>query len=167
MSAEREHNMRLEDALKKVVEPGLLLLPDKMNTVEAKAMLLAIGLQESRFEHRKQIWGPDHGFYQFEKNGGVKGVVKHPAPNPFLATLDDTLGISEIYNQIINDDEMSTVFARLLLYTDPAPLPKLTCDPSESWKYYLRNWRPGKPHRETWDTFWGQAVRAVGGSEKV
>ena len=160
----KEKKMDLRTALKTVVEPGLKLLPKKMNTVEAEVMLLAIGMQESRFEYRKQINGPAKGFYQFEKNGGVKGVLNHNATRGYLQNLESPINPDElgtIYNQIETDDALATIMARLLLYTDPQPLPKLTCDPSESWNYYLRNWRPGKPHRETWDAYWMHALGTV------
>lgn len=55
------------------------LLPGVAFTPEAKVMLLAIGLQESRFEHRRQIKGPARGFWQFEAGGGTAGVLRHPA----------------------------------------------------------------------------------------
>jgi len=159
----KENKMDLKTALKTVVEPGLKLLPKKMNTVEAEVMLLAIGMQESRFEHRKQINGPAMGFYQFEKNGGVKGVLTHKASKDFVVPMlkADGYEIDKAYEQIEHDDALATVLARLLLYTDPQPLPQLTCDPSESWNYYLRNWNPGKPHRETWDAYWMHALGAV------
>ena len=54
------------------------LLPAKMDSPQARAMLKAIALQESRFEHRKQIGGPARGFWQFEQGGGVRGVLNHP-----------------------------------------------------------------------------------------
>ena len=38
-----------------ILDPALALLPPSMDTVRARMMLLAIGLQESRFEHRRQI----------------------------------------------------------------------------------------------------------------
>ena len=49
--------------LKKLIQrPGaiteaLSLLPDRMASDEAIVMLLAIGLQESRFQHRRQLVG--------------------------------------------------------------------------------------------------------------
>ena len=53
--------------------------------------------------------------------------------------------------------------ARLLLWTDPKPLPK-RFEPraeAQAWSYYERVWRPGKPHPETWDDCWRAAVKAV------
>jgi hypothetical protein len=58
------------------------------------------------------------------------------------------------------NDLLATAFARLLLYTDAKALPAET-DASEGWDYYLRCWRPGKPHPGTWATRWSQARAAV------
>ena len=48
-----------------ILDPAAKLLPG-MDSAKARVMLLAIGLQESRFEHRRQIGGPARGFWQFE-----------------------------------------------------------------------------------------------------
>jgi hypothetical protein len=161
--------MDYKEALEKVVKPGLALLPAKFDTPEARVMLLAIGMQESEFQHRKQIGGPAHGFYQFEKGGGVKGVLTHPASKPLIERILIGLNIARMpavcYDCLEEPehDALATVFARLLLYTDPHPLPALNCDPSLAWDYYFRNWRPGKPHRETWDAYLMHAREAVNG----
>jgi hypothetical protein len=161
--------MDYKEALEKVVKPGLALLPAKFDTPEARVMLLAIGKQESRFEHRKQIGGPAHGFYQFEKGGGVKGVLTHPASKPIIERVLIGLNIARMpavcYDCLAEPehDALATVFARLLLYTDPHPLPALNCDPSLAWDYYFRNWRPGKPKRDTFDAYLMHAREAVNG----
>lgn len=46
--------MDLRTVRRSIVEPALLLLPAKMESPQAVVMLLAIGLQESLFEHRRQ-----------------------------------------------------------------------------------------------------------------
>ena len=56
-------------------------------------------------------------------------------------------------------DPLAAAFARLLLWTDPRPIP--SGSPQAAWDYYIRNWRPGKPHRHTWDAFYRQAEQAV------
>ena len=154
-----------KEALNKVIVPGLKLLPGKMDTPEARVMLLAIGMQESRFLHRKQINGPARGFFQFEEGGGVRGVLKHPSTKRIIQDVIFKLGIAadECYNCLSEDDDLAAAFARLLLYTDPKPLPSLTSDPGESWDYYMRTWRAGRPHRETWDAFLTHAREAVNG----
>ena len=157
--------MAHQEALNKVIVPGLKLLPGKMDTPEARVMLLAIGMQESRFLHRKQINGPARGFFQFEEGGGVRGVLKHPSTKRIIQDVIFKLGIAadECYNCLSEDDDLAAAFARLLLYTDPKPLPSLTSDPGESWDYYMRTWRAGRPHRETWDAFLTHAREAVNG----
>ena len=34
-------------------------------------------------------------------------------------------------------------------------------DKEAAWQYYLRNWRPGMPHRQTWDARYATAVGVV------
>ena len=58
----KEEIMTLEQVMRDAVRPALALLPAAMNTPQARCMLLAIGLQESRFVHRRQIGGPARGF---------------------------------------------------------------------------------------------------------
>jgi hypothetical protein len=133
-------------------------------------MLLAIGMQESKFKDRVQLGGgPAHGFYQFEKGGGVKGVLTHPSSKPLIERVLIGLNIARMpavcYDCLEEPehDALATVFARLLLYTDPHPLPALNCDPSLAWDYYFRNWRPGKPKRDTFDAYLMHAREAVNG----
>ena len=59
------------------------------------------------------------------------------------------------------DDVLAAAAARLLLFTDPTRLPAIG-EQSESWLYYLRNWRPGKPHPSTWQECYETALKAVG-----
>ena len=157
--------MNISRALKNVVDPGLALLPEKMNTPESVVMLLTIGQQESRFQFRRQVRGPAHGFYQFESGGGVHGVLTHKASRPYIYPILESLEVNEteLYDSIVYNDALATVCARLLLYTDPRPLPALNTDPGESWSYYIRNWRPGKPHRQTWDSYRMHAVEYING----
>jgi hypothetical protein len=141
-----------------------------------EAMLIAIGRQESRFRHRDQVVagkkpgdiGPATGFWQFERGGGVKGVMAHPASRGPAKLLALEAGLAfeadAIWRSLAGpeDDELACAFARLLLFTDPAPLPKPDQGQEEAaWQCYLRNWRPGKPHRKTWGAFWAEAVGLV------
>jgi len=156
--------MTPEKALELVVRPGLALLPVKMQGARAETMLLTIGLQESKFKYRNQIGGPAHGFYQFESGGGVRGVLKHPSSEGVIAALLKDLEIpsENAYSAIVYNDVLATAFARLLLWTDPLGLPAVASEPSLSWKYYLRTWRPGKPHEATWALHRAAAIAAVG-----
>ncbi len=57
-------------------------------------------------------------------------------------------------------DDLATAFARLLLWSDSAPLPTIG-DEEGAWEYYLRLWKPGKPSRERWAEVYPQAVAAL------
>ena len=142
------------------------VLPGKFDSPEATVLLLAIGLQESRFEHRQQIGGPARSFWQFEKGGGVRGVLQHSASAKHAQALCALRGIAPtetaVYQRMLEDDLLGCAFARLLLYTDAAALPALG-HADAAWDYYLRNWRPGKPHPETWGPLYAQALAATRG----
>ena len=66
----------LADAQGRILTPALSMLPATMDTPKARVMLLAIALQESGLAHRVQVGGPAHGLWQFERGGGVKGVLR-------------------------------------------------------------------------------------------
>ncbi len=160
--------MPSDAAIRGYVTAGLRLLPTRFDTPAARVLMTAIGLQESRFEHTDQleangkntVLGPALGYYQFEKGGGVKGVMTHPSSQQYAKAACAELAVSwerdEVWRALRDSPALAGVFARLLLYTDPHPLP-VVGDAEAAWAYYLRNWRPGKPHRGTWDSLYERA----------
>ena len=158
--------MDLKTVIETAIAPALALLPANRDTREARVMLLAIGLQESRFVHRRQINGPAVGFWQFERGGGVRGVLSHPSSwaeaRSVCAAQDVEPTTTDVYNSLAYDDILAAAFARLLLWTDPQRLPSLG-DADGAWALYLRTWRPGKPHPQTWPALYAQTLAAVGG----
>jgi len=131
-----------------------------MDTPAARAMILAIGLQESRFQHRRQIGGPARGFWQFERGGGVRGVLLHTSTRPTILSIVDSMIYDATpetsYDAIEHNDVLACCFARLLLWSHPKPLPAQG-DHDGAWHYYMATWRPGKPHRSTWNDFYDDA----------
>jgi hypothetical protein len=157
--------MTLTDIQRLAIEPAYLLLPARLESTEATVMLLAIGLQESRFEHRRQIGGPARSFWQGEKGGGmVHGVLRHSATKKHALSVCDARGVQPVdeavYVAIEHDDVLAAALARMLLFTDALPLPVLG-DAAGAWECYLRTWRPGKPHRHTWDALYAQALESA------
>ncbi|AWM87363.1 hypothetical protein [Microvirga sp. 17 mud 1-3] len=154
----------LHAILKNTIAPALDLLPEKMTSGKSMVMLLAIGLQESRFEHTHQIGGPAHSWWQFERAGGVRGVIKSKATKEHALGLCYQRGIalneSSVFGAMEHDQVLAAGMARLLLWTDPRPLPKIG-DAQSAWDCYLRNWRPGKPHPQTWGKLYDTAMFAV------
>lgn len=154
-----------------VVDEALAELPPQMASDRARVMMLAIGLQESRFTRTAQFSpglpgdkGPARGWWQFERGGGVKGVLSHPAvaDEAYRACRHrgvEPTDLRAVWLRIEGDQVLAAVFARLLLYSDPKPLPSIG-EADAGWQAYLRNWRPGRPHRETWDRLYAQAVAA-------
>lgn len=129
------------------------LLPPRMSTPKAWALVMAIGRQESRLKHRRQLPnGPARGWWQFE-TGGITGVLGHGESRDTARGIAETLGytpsIAGLHLAVEHNDVLAMAFARLLLWTDGRKLPGL--DESDlGWRIYVATWRPGKPHPETW-----------------
>mgnify|MGYP001558850395 FL=1 len=158
--------MSPEAFLQNALSPALRLLPASMTSREACAMCIAIALQESRLKHRRQIGGPARGYFQFEQGGGVRGVLTHPASKARIMEVllaldyDVNADAAACYIAIEHNDILAAAFARLLLYTLPDPLPGRGA-PGTGWTQYLKAWRPGRPHRESWDAFFETAWEVV------
>jgi hypothetical protein len=155
--------MTLAYVLTHTLPAAAALLPPQMDTPAARVMLLAIGLQESRFEHRRQLGGgPARGFWQFEKGGGVAGVLAHPASRGRATAVCMALcypdSVPVVYDALADNDVLAAAFARLLLWTLPAPLATTAGD---GWRQYLEAWRPGMPRPATWAASYQTAAAAV------
>lgn len=146
------------------IAQALELLPAKMTGLEAEVLLLAIGLQESRLTHRRQIGGPARGLLQFELGGGVRGVLRHRSSREHAQAVCRARNViaaeGAVYAALEHDDVLAMAFGRLLLWTDRDPLPAVG-DIGAAWDYYLRTWRPGRPHRHTWNALYAKAMDAV------
>jgi hypothetical protein len=150
-------------AFEPIYKAAMCLLPEKMNSKAARAMVLAIGLQESRLEHRRQIGGPARGFFQFEL-AGIAGVLTHAASRGHILSVLKDLRYDASphtsYVAIEHNDILACCYARLLLWTYHERLP--FHDESErGWWQYQATWRPGKPIEETWPDFYRQAWGTV------
>lgn len=166
----------MTDTIDKFILPAAFaLLPVGMNSPQARAMLLAIGLQETKFKDRVQrvpgslrSWwsgGPARSFWQFEQ-GGLGGVLASDQAGHLRRALTSLayapdMPVGELHGVIAHNDVVAAVCARLLLRTDPRPLPSFPAGAEPAWQCYVRNWRPGKPHRETWAANWRDAWRRV------
>ena len=161
----------IPDQVHHAVSKALFMLPPAMTSPQARVMLFAIGLQESRFEHRFQIVqgrpgvkGPARSFWQFERGGGCKGVVEHPASRYWIAQVCAARAVpfnaTAIWNAMETDDVLAAAAARLLLFTDPARLPGVG-DQKGTWNLYIRTWRPGKPHAASWPALYAEAMGAL------
>lgn len=129
------------------------LLPVKMAGKEARLMLLAIQLQEDPELLRVQKGcGAARGIFQFEKGGGCKGVLNHPATKREAERVCELRQViptpADVWPNLESDDVLAAVFARLLLWTDPAKLPAIG-EVRHAFDLYIRTWRPGAWSRGT------------------
>lgn len=158
--------MNLQQVSDQLIDTSMPLLPARMDSPKSWVMLLAIGLQESRFEHTHQIGGPAHGYWQFESGGGVKGVMNHDASKGYARDVCARLGVgwdrNVVFEAIERDQVLACAFARLLLWTDPKSLPAIGAQ-TAAWETYTWNWRPGKPHPNTWPAYYQAAQKFVQG----
>lgn len=147
--------------LRKVIRPTLELLDHSAGvpwSAVAENLLLAIALQESNLTARIQgpnDAGPARSFWQFEKIGVVDVFQRQKAP---LKTMCDILVLpcepGKLHLMMAYNDMIACVIARLTLRIDPRPLSLATTEDG-AWDYYIKNWRPGKPHRNRWaQTSW-------------
>src|SRR5690554_2126098 len=103
-----------------VLGPALRLLPTRMDSPEARVMLHAIALQESRYANRRQIRGPARGLWQFEQGGGVAGVLRHRSSADLARHVCSKRRVDAaakaVYSRLEYDDIIAAAFARLLLW---------------------------------------------------
>lgn len=162
-----------KDFNEKVLTAAFGYLPAKMNTPAARVEMIAIALQESRLANRFQIVqgkpgakGPARGLFQFEQGGGVRGVLNHASTKVLALDVCQRRSVvaspATVWAALETDDVLAACFARLLLWTDPKPMPAVG-QSQAGWDLYNRVWRPGKPHPQTWDRLYQQAVEAVTG----
>jgi len=152
----------------RVVQPTLRWMADSPGlaipaTDSARVLLMAIAGQESRWAARRQIGGPARSYWQFELGGGVAGLFR-VAPGQLravCAACDVAFDAATVFEAMAWHDTLACAMARLLLWTDPAPLPAVG-DKDMGWQYYLRCWRPGVPHPESWPGLYDQSLAAIG-----
>ena len=165
----------IDDVARKAVDAALAELPTAMDSPEARVLLFAIGLQESRLAHRVQISpgapggrGPARGLWQFERMGGCAGTLRHKASRYWMVTACEKRGVepkpAQLWTALEFDDVLAAVTARLYLFTDPYRLPALG-EAQKAWDTYLRVWRPGKPHPRTWAKNYAEAFEEVMGAD--
>lgn len=99
----------------------------------------------------------------------MRGVLTHRASREHAYEAMKALGypsppamlpdfLSSLHGALRDCDALAGVFARLLLWTLPSPLP---LDEDAGWKQYIAAWRPGQPHRDRWILSWHIATEAI------
>lgn len=157
-----------------VLPAAYALLPRAMSSDDATGTLLSIGYHESKFLHRTQVVvvggqrrdGKARGFWQFEEQGAVRGVLSHQATSVLardaLVSLRyrRDLTVREVWERLEHNDILAAVFARLLLWTLPQRLPSRH-ERERGWLQYMDAWRPGIPREKEWGESWHQGWSAL------
>lgn len=157
--------MTPDDLDRLILTPALSLLPERMDSRPARAMLIAIALQESGLRYRAQIRGPARSWWQFEP-AGIRGVLDHPASSQYAIGVCNVLGYRPDWYDLHptgafeHSDLLAACFARLLLWRLPEPLPARE-QGSMGWDQYNLTWAPGRPRRRLWPDNWAQAWEVV------
>lgn len=156
---------------KRIVEPTLTWMDASPSVAipirdSARVLLMAIAGQESFWKERRQVpVAYARSYWQFERGGGVAGLFGHVATRLKLGTVcaacDVPYDPDTVFEAMAWHDMLACAMARLLLYSDAAALPPVG-DKEAAWQYYLRNWRPGAPHRHTWDARYDASIAAIG-----
>jgi hypothetical protein len=167
--------MTPELLLKTAIIPALSLLNPKLDTPAARAMLICVSLQESGLRARRQMldardhwWesrpGAANGLFMFERDGGVRGVMRHAAASAIVVPVIDAMLCPRdpyaVHEALIHNDVLACVLARALLYSTPDAMPGPN-EADKGWAIYLKAWRPGKPHPEVWPENYRIAWEAV------
>lgn len=160
---------------KRLLKTAIMPALDELATMgipsspSAARFLLAIALQESGIAHRRQVGtggveiGPAVSYWQFELNGGCRGVLRHPSTAERMSNLCTEFNVQvmpgALWEAIRYQDILAAAAARLLIFTLPKALPDHADD---GWEQYLSAWRPGKPKSATWADNWALATETVG-----
>lgn len=141
------------------------IIGDHLLTNNSHALMLMIALQESNLMHRNQYpVAFAKGFWQFERSG-CHGLWLHNESKPLLLAVANEIRYPlktsiDLWEGVENNDTIAVAAARALLWTDPKPLPSMK-DIDKCWKYYINNWRPGKPDRDRWTSSYERAIAEV------
>lgn len=159
--------MTPKDILVDAIDPAHAML-DRLSGVKSddrsRVLSLAIAGQESAWAARIQGGGgPARSFWQFEGLGGGVGEVFQKTPTQLQAVCKELIipfDVATVFQAMAWNDALAATMARLLLWQDPAALPAVG-EVEAGWQYYLRNWRPGAPHPESWAGRYGTAMGLV------
>lgn len=156
--------------LTQIIEPSLGVLSvfvDKkvdIASIEAKLLLIAIGIQESGLTARRQFGhGPARSWWQIEELTALDTIQRWRPLKAYLTYLEIPIPIhtATLFGYVLQYSEYAACgIARGILALDPSPLPTVG-DLSGAWETYRRCWRPGKPRLEKWDSSYQLALEAV------
>ena len=165
------------EILVKVIDPALAELAASgiRATDAARAMLYAAGLQESNLSARFQAMpaesvvhkGAGRGLWQMRPDDVSRVLTDNSTRERSETSANKYVGSVNphaVWETLEYDDVLAAIFARLMLWPDPAALPAPTvANEQAAWDYYVRCWRHSPPREQSWAANWRAAVENVGG----
>lgn len=162
--------MTPKHALETIIVPTLAPLGAPFDTRDARLMLVAAGMQESRFEARDQgdpdVPGPARGLWQFEKIACRDFVERGHRRLQHAVRCRRAIGVLEPMRLwwLIGEprfDPVACLLARDALFRHVAePLPQ-PGDVDEAWRQYVAAWKPGQRDRERWTRSYAASLEAL------
>jgi hypothetical protein len=141
---------------------NILQMPATIDTLDSRVQMMATAGQESAWYFRLQVGGPARGFWQCETES-VQSVLQSKTTGPWLTAVCSLLSVSTdvatVYEAIAWCDPLAYAIGRGILLMDPLPIP--SNNPTSGYQCYIRNWRPGAPIPDTWDSFYETAVSLI------
>lgn len=159
--------MDVRNFLLDVADPALAWLAVHAGTKSddrARILVLTIAGQESNWAARRQTpVAYARSYWQFELGGGVSGLfqVTPTQLKKVCASLDIPYDRNVVFEAMAWNDRLAGSMARLLLYSDPRPLP-VVGDVEGAYHYYDDIWRPGSKRPNEWAGNYAKARAAMG-----
>lgn len=160
----------IEHILRTVQPAAFELLPESFRSIEAKAFLLAVGLQSSRFLQRRKLTASGcRGFWHLERRH-VEEVLRFSNARFALVAAAEQLRYpilmmerDEVLGALEHNDVLGLAAARCLLCTSKEGLPGAD-EAGLAWGLYMRLWAPsGSPKAADWPELYFDAwARATG-----
>lgn len=160
--------MTAADFLSRILVPDLAWLHSLLPSIPASesgvALLLAIAGQESNWSDVAQAGSGDAlGPWQMQRNTCADILTNRATDAKAIvvcATLKVTPNASAVFDALLANSRLASAFARLDLWSDPAPLP-VVGDKQGAWDYYDRVWKPGVARPEAWSAVYEATLAAM------
>jgi hypothetical protein len=157
----------LQQIQTRVLDPMFNQLLPHFDSPEARVMLLAIGLQESRSSPR----GASTVMVLRAASGSssavavVVGVLTSAASRDYarrrlLKLRNVAPSADSVWRRLEFDDLLAAAICPPDALGQPASMPALGRG-GEAWDYYKATWRPGRPRVRTWNGYYAQALEQV------
>ena len=165
-----------KDILTNVINPALTELAQSGVSVTdaARAMLYAAGLQESNLSARFQATpassalrkGAGRGLWQMRIDDVSRLLTTNSTKERSEAISNKYVGSVHphaVWATLEYNDVLAAIFARLMLWPDPAALPApAAVNERAALDYYIRCWRPNSPREKDWTVNWRATVEMIG-----